>query len=107
MNLDDFKNMIVSAQDSTSLHFSLGMKLRNEWNLWEDDENKKSDLVKFFNSIDIYHADDMSGIILESYRRFQEGKPLDIEEQVTVYKEHWKKYGYKDGIFREDHKEDY
>ena len=104
MDLNDFKELILSTSDTSSLHFSLGMKLRNEWNLWEEDENKKCDLVKFFNSIGIYHADDMSSIILDSYKCLIEGKPLDIESQVIAYKEHWKKYGYKDGIFKEDHK---
>src|SRR6476646_9910862 len=43
-------------------HFGLGLWIRNNWGLW-----KGSRLSKYFNSLGIYHPDDMSGIILSSY----------------------------------------
>lgn len=68
----------------SSMHFGLGMGLRNRWELWGG-----SRLAKYFNSIGINHPDDMSGIILESYVRKLRGEPLLLEEQVKFYQEYW------------------
>lgn len=43
--------------DPILFHDSVGRWMRNTWGLWDDD----SELRKFFNSIGIFHADDMSG----------------------------------------------
>ena len=61
-NLSDSLKLEIkkkSENDFTSeSHFGLGIGMRNNWRLW-----KGSDLSKYFNSIGIYHPDDMSGII--------------------------------------------
>ena len=67
-------------------HHSLGRFLRNEWGLWSG-----SDLKTYFEGMGIKHADDMSGIIIDSYHRHLNGKPLDVEEQVNFYKNYWEK----------------
>lgn len=67
-------------------HFSGGMSLRNDWGLWHG-----SVLAKHFNSLGIYHADDMSGIIMESLIRKLRGQPLDVEGQVKHYRDYWAK----------------
>lgn len=67
-------------------HHFLGMHIRNEWGLWA-----QGPLVKYFNIIGIYHADDMSGIILESYWRDKHNLDLDIDGQVKRYRAYWKK----------------
>lgn len=75
-------------------HMFLGMNIRNNWKLWFND----NPLCLYFSSIDINHGDDRSGMILDSLYNTLVEKPIDIEGQVTRYKNHWKKAGYKDGI---------
>lgn len=67
-------------------HHGLGMWMRNEWGLWGG-----SRLAAYFNGIGIYHPDDMSAIILDSYWRKLHGKPIDLESQVKRYQEYWQK----------------
>lgn len=69
----------------SNTHFGLGMWIRNNWGLW-----KGWELAKYFNSIGIYHPDDMSGIILISYYRDIHGKDWKLEEQVKYYQDYWK-----------------
>ena len=67
-------------------HFTGGMAMRNDWGLWHG-----SALAKHFNALGIYHADDMSGIIMESLVRKVRGQPLDIAGQVKHYRDYWAK----------------
>lgn len=78
---------------TNSLHFNLGMSLRNEWGLWHN-----SILAKWFQTQGIHHADDMSGIILTSLHRVLNGKDIQLVKQVKHYQDFWKKEGFKDGI---------
>jgi len=48
-----------------------------------------SRLSKYFNNLGIYHPDDMSGIILDSYHRYLTGKKIKLDEQVGYYKAYW------------------
>jgi hypothetical protein len=74
----------VKESDATvRAHFNLGRSLRNEWGLWAG-----SPLAKNFNKLGITHPDDMSSIILVSYWRHLNGKPLEVEKQVACY-QHW------------------
>jgi len=80
----EFKNM--DEEDAvTCCHHSTGRNMRNNWNLWDD----TYPLVQWFNRIGIKHADDMSGIIIASFHRQLNGKPLDLDGQVIRYKEYW------------------
>ena len=67
-------------------HFSLGMWMRNNWGLWGG-----SRLSKFFNNMEIFHSDDMSGIIMTSYHRKLTNTPLEVEKQVAKYIAFWKR----------------
>lgn len=81
---DSFK--IQPEQEAvTSLHFGTGLGIRNGWELWKG----KNDLVEFFNSIGIFHPDDMSSIILTSFHRHLNGKDILLEEQVKYYQDYW------------------
>lgn len=71
---------------SSNLHFGLGMWLRNNWGLW-----RGSRLSKYFNDMGIYHGDDMSGIILDSYHRYLYNNDIKLEDQVKDYQDYWKK----------------
>jgi hypothetical protein len=66
------------------VHLGFGMWIRNNWRLWGG-----SRLSKYFNDLGIYHPDDMSGIILDSYHRHLNNKEIKLEEQIKYYKDYW------------------
>ena len=70
----------------SNLHMSTGMWIRNKWIRTEKDTS----LRKQFNSMGIYHPDDISSIILTSLHRKLNNVPLDLEAQVQKYKDYWK-----------------
>ena len=67
-------------------HFGIGLWMRNNWRLFGG-----SRLSKYFIDLSIFHPDDMSGIVLTSYHRYLLGQDIKLEEQVSYYKEYWKK----------------
>lgn len=69
-------------------HHDLGRYLRNNWGLWQD-----SVLANWFEDQGIHHADDMSGIIMLSFHRHLNGKPIRLREQIVSYREYWIKCG--------------
>ena len=73
-------------EDMVQHHHGLGRYLRNEWGLWQD-----SLLPKWFNEKGIHHPDDMSGIILTSFWRSINSKPIQLEEQIKHYQDYWTK----------------
>ena len=81
----EFKDM-DECEAISACHNYTGRNMRNNWNLWDD----TCLLVQWFNRIGIKHADDMSGIILASFHRQLNGKPIDVDGQVKHYKEYWK-----------------
>lgn len=79
---------------SARYHMGTGMWMRNNWSLWGG-----SRLSRYFNKLEIYHPDDMSGIILDSFHRSLTNQPIELEKQVEYYKLYWivsKKPGNKD-----------
>ena len=72
-------------KDMIHYHHGLGMWLRNKWGLW-----KGSRLSKWFNDKGIFQPDNMSGIILDSFWRHLNGKPLNPDEQIKHYQDFWK-----------------
>ena len=65
-------------------HFGLGMWMRNNWNLW-----KGGKLSKYFNDLGIYHPDDMSAIIHNSYIAKLRIEDYDIKKDIEYYKDFW------------------
>jgi peroxiredoxin len=79
--------MKASSEENMILyHDDLGRWIRNNWALWAG-----SRLSKYFNQLGIFHPDDMSGIILTSYWRHLQSRPIKLDEQVEYYKEYWRK----------------
>jgi uncharacterized phage protein (TIGR01671 family) len=70
----------------TMVHNSLGRSIRNEWGLWE----KRGELYEYFMSNGIWHADDMSDIILTSFYRKLNKKDIDLKGQFQRHIEYWK-----------------
>ena len=79
---------------TANLHHNIGRWIRNNWGLW--DENSK--LHKWFKSIGIWHADDMSGIILTTYFRKTHNLPIKFEEQIRWYIEYWEDQALTKGL---------
>lgn len=69
-------------------HHGFGTGLRNSWGLWSG-----SRLKKYFNSLGIYHADDMSGIIIKSFWRHLNNQPIRLKEQIKRYQKCWEEEG--------------
>jgi hypothetical protein len=79
--IQNFKN----ADETCRLHHSLGMWIRNNWGLWKED----SELHKYFKELQLFHADDMSGIILECLWKDLNNVPYKVEEQIKMYLDYW------------------
>lgn len=67
-------------------HHGLGTWLRNNWGLWGG-----SRLREYFKKLGLAHPDDMSSVVLNSFWRHLNNKPLKVDEQVKYYQEYWKK----------------
>ena len=95
-------NYILSSKDKlvfqewgekkfvNSMHHHLGRWIRNNWDLWDE----KSKLAEWFVAMEIWHADDMSAIILTSYWRKIHGQPIRLEKQVHKYIKYWLEHDY-------------
>ena len=70
----------IKKNDPNSFHFGLGRNLRNRWGLWSS-----SRLLNYFYGLGISHPDDMSGFILENYKKYLKGLPLNLEKQLERY----------------------
>jgi hypothetical protein len=74
------------------LHHGYGTYLRNHYKLWGL-EDKAPPIVNFFNSLGIWHADDMSGILITSLYRWLQAQEVKLYEQVQFYKDYWAMFG--------------
>ena len=73
------------AKFTAKMHHNPGRWIRNTWGLWDE----KSRLHKWFKKKGIWHADDMSGIILTTYYRTIRKLPIKLTEQIEGYKKYW------------------
>jgi hypothetical protein len=55
-----------------AFHMGLGRWMRNNWQLWGG-----SRFQQYFNALGVTHPDEMSGVILTTYRDYLNGKPVD------------------------------
>ena len=73
-------------------HFGLSAWFRNNW----AGINEGSRLYKYFESFGtVFSTDDFSSMILISYWRYLNDKPLKLKEQLDFYDEYWKQYFFK------------
>lgn len=83
-----------------------GMQLRNGFNLWWSPEGRDKlkgsgvdypqtipDIVEWFHSKGLYHADDMSAAIIEAFLAKVLGADYDIQTTVDRVNKHWEKAG--------------
>jgi hypothetical protein len=66
-------------------HMCLGLYLRNYWGLWEG-----SRLAQYFAAMKITHPDDMSNIIIDSYKSYLLNKPFNLQGTIKKYREYWR-----------------
>lgn len=88
-NLSEEDRKIIAEKDPAAFHFSVGMSLRNRWELWTG----TSPLSMWFFERGIKHADDMSGIILTALKHRVMGTPYDMDADVKFYQDYWAKKG--------------
>lgn len=82
---DSFNYWLSSSEDDAlMLHHGYGMFIRNTLKLWHD-----GNAVPWFNEQGIYHADDMSSIIFISLHRRENGKNINLDEQIKHYRDYW------------------
>jgi hypothetical protein len=77
---ESFKRM-PERNAVTDAHRGLGMYIRNEW--------FRAGHSALPSSLQARHLDDASSIVLTSYWRYLNGKPLDVERQVSCYHRWW------------------
>ena len=79
---NEIKEFKTKKEEDTIVkyHNGLGRYIRNKWGLWND-----SVLCNWFKNLGIYHADDMSSIIILSFWRHLNKKPICIDDQVKDY----------------------
>jgi hypothetical protein len=105
----DFDTVMKLPEEeySTICHHVSGQYLRNTYFLWwypnhgyKEWPKNMPPLVKYFEELGISHADDMSDMILRTAYRKHHGLPILEHMQTIRFKNHWKKNGFPDGIFR-------
>ena len=87
---EEDRAFILAADDSSSVHFTVGMCLRNNWSLWEKDTPIHN---WFRKELGICFADDISGTILASVWHKVRGLPFEAKDHVKFYHEHWRRHG--------------
>ena len=65
-------------------HYAVGLYIRNQWL-----RSGKSALVKSLHEKGAQSFDDMSSMILHSYWRHLNGKPIQLNEQGACYRKWW------------------
>lgn len=85
---EDRAHLKSNGADHT--HFGGGLWLRNNWSLWDPE----TPLAKWFReNLGLGHADDMSGILMESLARIVKGQPIELEKQAEEYRQFWRRQG--------------
>ena len=97
--LRDTIRQMEEEEFNTAAHFGLGMWLRNRWRLWGNTR-----LNKYFNGLGLFHPDDISHLILQSYHRYLNGRPLDIEPYIKKCKAYWAEVMARDKKRQQDEK---
>lgn len=90
---DSLKTEFKNSPESELIMYG-GMGMRNGWNLWEG----KNKLSKYFHNLGIYHPDDISSIIIESYYKELNNEPIKLDEQIKHYIEYWDELEKRDKI---------
>lgn len=77
----------LRKEDVAKYHFSTGMNIRNAWGLWQEDSTLHKHFKEKYN---LWHADDMSGLIFHCFHKAINKEPWEAEKQAEHYHEYWK-----------------
>jgi len=82
----------IKSKDHSSIHFFGGMKLRNDWHLWDKKSPINKDIQKRFK---LAHGDDCSGLIFTGLWAKVRGEDVTakLNECAARYTKHWLKEG--------------
>jgi len=86
-NIEPDDIAFLKENGATSVHFSFGMWMRNNWGLWKKD----SPLGNYFRGLGLGHADDMSGCILDFLDEYVNGREYDLNKSIKKYRDYWMK----------------
>ena len=67
------------AEANKRLHFSLGRWIWHNWSFYEG-----SRLSVYLNKVGVNHPEDMAQVILITYHRYLNKKPLQVKELATM-----------------------
>lgn len=80
---------LKSANEMSQFHFPTGMAIRNFYGLWHE-----NGLTRYFNNqLGVYHADDMSAILLEALWHEINNRFYDPQPTIQRFQKHWEGYG--------------
>lgn len=81
----------IEENESSVIHFTMGMVIRNEWGMWRESSALKTDFKKRFGLWGM--ADDISGLILEGVWATVRGKDVEktLNDTAEEFRKHWKK----------------
>lgn len=80
-----FKGM-SEAEAAIKLHFSLGRWIWHNWSFYEG-----SRLSVYLNKVGVHHPEDMARLIIVTYHRYLNKKPLEVKELAEKINEARKK----------------
>ena len=94
--LKDWVRCLPDGEFGLQVHHGFGTQIRNKWELWGN-----SKLAQNMYLMGVFHPDDMSSIILDSYQLKLKGEYIRLEEQLKYYQDHWRRHGVKvDSLLR-------
>ena len=82
--IEEIKNL--NEDELSKLHFGLGLYIRNYW-LREKGFEK---LNTYFHELGLLHYDDVSSLIIKNYWYYLNNKKLDIDKEISAYKDYYK-----------------
>ena len=85
---DFYDEVREGKSDIVSLHHTTGSWIRNNWGLWAGSELRDS-----FFEMGLFHADDMSGIILGKVQARIRQDEFNLESEIKRYQNYWKEKG--------------
>jgi hypothetical protein len=82
----------IKTEDHSTIHFTAGMSLRNNWKLWDKKSPINKDIQARFN---LSHGDDCSGLLYTGL--WAKVRGLNVEDELNKcaksYHEHWNDMG--------------
>lgn len=75
---------LMSEEDLSLAHHSLGTWIRNHWGLWQG-----GPLLDYMTSLGFIHPDDMSSSIIREFWARLHNLPSTFQQDIQAYKQWW------------------